>query len=86
MPSSMLMLVKGNQQSQYAHVIERKQVSRAFTHQVRDEIIYRWRYAGQSTREIIRGLRINDREAVERVIQDRLTGRGPVTPAARRAA
>ena len=83
---SMLTLVKGNQQSNDAHVIEGKDRSRAFTHQVRDEIMYRWRYAGQTTREISRGLRLNDREAVERVIQDRLTGRGPVTPAARRVA
>ena len=85
MPNTLRLLPRIGQADQSEHV-ERKGPARAFTSRVEAEIIYRWKYVGQSTREISRGLRINDREAVERVIQDRMTGRGPVTPAARRVA
>jgi hypothetical protein len=43
--------------------------------------MYRWQYCGQLSRQISDGLRIRNREAVEAVIQRRITGRGPVTPA-----
>lgn len=83
MPNRSLRLVGRVEQSAIAQVIERKPPARAFTSQVEEQILYRWRFAGQSTRQISRGLRLNDREAVEAVIQDRLNGRGPVTPARR---
>mgnify|MGYP000948503744 CR=1 FL=1 len=86
MPNRSLRLVGRVEQSAIAQVIERKPPARAFTAQVEEQILYRWRFAGQSTRQISRGLRLNDREAVEAVIQRRMNGRGPVMPATRRVA
>ncbi len=44
----------------------------AFLDATKQEIAYRWLYRGQSTREISRGMRINDREAVESAVRDQL--------------
>lgn len=81
MPDRMLRLVPRVAQGADSQTVERKAPARAFTAQVEEQIVYRWRFAGQSTREISRGLRLGNREAVERVIQARVNGRGPVTPA-----
>ena len=61
-------------------VIERKGMARAVTHDLSDEILYRWLYLGQGTREISRGLRIGDREFVEDEVKRRVTAVGPVRP------
>lgn len=81
MANRSLTLVQRREQYAAAQTVERKAPARAFTAQVEDQIVYRWRFAGQTTREISRGLRLGNREAVERVIQARVNGRGPVTPA-----
>lgn len=57
---------------------KRKPPVREMTVQVREEIVYRFVYAGQLTREISKNLAINDREAVERVIQRALMPRRPM--------
>lgn len=44
-----------------------------FLDETKNEIAYRWLQRGQSTREISRGLRINDRAAVERAIHEVLS-------------
>lgn len=59
-------------------VIQRKgpgRASVAFLDTTKQEIAYRWLRAGQSTREISKGLRINDREAVESALRDALAPR-----------
>lgn len=61
-----------------AKVAENKRRPEVMTAQVRDEIIYRFVHTGQLTREISKGLGINHREAVERVIQRAVTTRGPM--------
>lgn len=45
----------------------------AFLDVTKEEIAYRWLRRGQTTREISRGMRINDREAVERAVHDVLS-------------
>lgn len=55
------------------YVVTRKQAGRAtgaFLDATKNEIAYRWLQRGQSTREISRGLRINDREAVEAAVRE----------------
>ena len=58
------------------YVVAKKQPGRAsgaFLNATKNEIAYRWLQRGQSTREISRGLRINDREAVEAAVRDAVT-------------
>lgn len=91
MPSN-LRLVGRVEQSAIAQVVEtnekprRKSPHVAMTPRLEEQILYRWRFCGQLSRQISDGLRIRNREEVEAVIQRRMTGRGPVTPAARRVA
>lgn len=51
----------------------------AFLDATKNEIAYRWLRAGQSTREISRGLNINNREAVESALRDALAS-APARP------
>lgn len=62
------------------YVVAKKQPGRAigaFLDETKNEIAYRWLQRGQFTREISRGLRINDREAVEAAVREAMT---PTTP------
>jgi len=55
------------------YVVAKKQPGRAtgaFLDSTKNEIAYRWLQRGQSTREISRGLRINNREAVEAAVRE----------------
>ena len=87
MPNPTLRLVGRVEQSAIAQTVEtneklrRKPMKLAMTPRLEEQILYRWRFCGQLSRQISDGLRIRNREAVEAVIQRRITGRGPVTPA-----
>lgn len=89
MPNRSLRLVPRREQSATAQTIEttdkprRKPMHMAMTPRLEEQILYRWQYCGQLSRQISDGLRIRNREAVEAVIQRRITGRGPLTPARR---
>lgn len=59
-----------------AEVVQRKgpaKANAAFLDATKNEIAYRWLQRGQSTREISRSLRINDREVVERAVHEVLS-------------
>lgn len=59
-----------------AETVQRKSPARAsaaFLDTTKSEIAYRWLQRGQSTREISRSLRINDREAVESAVREVLS-------------
>ena len=86
MPNRSLSLVARVEQSAAAQVAKKKGPSRCMTLPVQAEIVYRWIHGGQITRQISDGLRIHNREAVERVIQGAINGRGPLTPAGGRRA
>jgi hypothetical protein len=58
----------------------------AFLDVTKNEIAHRWLNHRQTTREISRGLRINDREAVERAVHDVLAPRPRPFAITRRAA
>jgi len=47
-----------------------------FTLPTRREILYRFLFLGHATRQISKNLSLNNREGVERVIQDNVTARG----------
>lgn len=83
-----MMKEKGCQlNSQRLYVVTRKPQERAngaFLDETKNEIAYRWLQRGQSTREISRGLRINDREAVEAAVREVITPR-PTGPGKRAA-
>lgn len=89
MPDRILRLVSRAGQPAAAQTVEtnhsprRKPMKLAMTPRLEEQIMYRWQYCGQLSRQISDGLRIRNREAVEAVIQRRITGRGPVTPARR---
>lgn len=91
MPDRMLRLVQRREQDAAAQTVEtnekprRKSPHVAMTPRLEEQILYRWRFCGQLTRQISDGLRIRNREAVEAVIQRRMNGRGPVVPARRAA-
>lgn len=92
MPNRSLELVGRREQSAAAQTVDlkskprRKPMTLAMTPRLEEQIMYRWQYCGQLSRQISDGLRIRNREAVEAVIQRRMNGRGPVMPATRRAA
>ena len=73
-----------------AETVQRKSPVRAnvaFLDTTKNEIAYRWLQRGQSTREISRSLRINDREAVESAVREVLSPKqGPRVLVMRRAA
>lgn len=73
-----------------AETIQRKGPARAtvgFLDTTKNEIAYRWLQRGESTRQISRSLRINDREAVESAVREVLKPNpGPRVVAIRRAA
>lgn len=73
-----------------AETIQRKSPTRAtsaFLDTTKNEIAYRWLQRGESTCQISRSLRINDREAVESAVRDVLAPKpGPRMVAIRRAA
>lgn len=58
----------------------------AFLDTTKQEIVHRWLHRGQTTREISRGLRIHDREAVERAVHDVLAPKTGPSIVIRRAA
>ncbi len=91
MPNRSLSLVGRAEQSAAAQTVDTNQIPRrkpvklAMTPRLEEQIMYRWQYCGQLSRQISDGLRIRNREAVEAVIQRRITGRGPLTPGRRAA-
>lgn len=87
MPNRSLSLVPRREQYAAAQTVDsnekprRKSPQIAMTRGLEEQILYRWKFCGQLSRQISDGLRIRNRETVERVIQARVNGRGPVTPA-----
>lgn len=70
-------------------LIPRKSPARAsvgFLDSAKGELVHRWLHQRQTTREISRGLRINDREAVERAVQEALAPKPRPFVVMRRAA
>ena len=55
MPNRSLSLVGRAEQSAAAQTVEKKKPARAITAQVQHEIVRRWKFHGQLSREISRG-------------------------------
>lgn len=67
--------------------LELARATAGFLDSTKQEIAYRWLYRGQSTREISRWMRINDRDAVEKAVRDVVAPSGGPGPfVVRRAA
>lgn len=76
---------RAQSQAQTTQTIERKPPTRELSIPAQREILYRWDYTAQMPGDIARGLRLS-RRAVDAVLKTARTGRGPVMPAARKAA